>query len=42
MVKARAPTPSGHQIMKPRMINAIQAGFPKASSCAVMGIVDLA
>jgi hypothetical protein len=41
MMKARVARPSGHHTKKPRIINAIQAGFPNSSSLAAMGMAHL-
>ncbi len=38
MIKAKVARPTGHQITKPRIINAIQAGFPNSSSFATIGM----
>jgi hypothetical protein len=35
---AKVASPSGHQTKKPRIMSAIQAGFPNSSSFATIGI----
>src|SRR5262249_32007019 len=39
IMNAKVASPSGHQMKKPRIMSAIQAGFPNSSSLATMGIV---
>src|SRR5262245_1648010 len=39
MMNAKVPRPSGHQTKKPRIMSAIQAGFPNSSSLAIIGIL---
>jgi hypothetical protein len=39
MMNAKVARPSGHQMKKPRIISAIQAGFPNSSSFATIGIL---
>jgi hypothetical protein len=41
MMNAKVARPSGHQMKKPRIMRAIQAGFPNSSSFATSGIPDL-
>jgi len=38
MMKAKVARPTGHQMTKPRIISAIQAGFPNSSSFAKIGM----
>ena len=38
MMKAKVARPSGHQTTKPRIVSAIQAGFPNSSSFATIGM----
>jgi hypothetical protein len=38
MMNARVARPTGHHTMKPRIIIAIQAGFPNSSSFATIGM----
>jgi hypothetical protein len=37
-MNARVARPTGHHTMKPRIMSAIQAGFPKSSSFAMIGM----
>jgi hypothetical protein len=39
MMNAKVARPSGHQTKKPRIMSAIQAGFPNSSSLATIGIL---
>jgi hypothetical protein len=39
IMNAKVARPSGHQMKKPRITSAIQAGFPNSSSFATIGIV---
>src|SRR5262245_16411709 len=39
IMNAKVARPSGHQMKKPRIMSAIQAGFPNSSSLATIGIV---
>src|SRR5712671_1369968 len=38
MMKAKVARPTGHQTTKPRIVSAIQAGFPNSSSFATIGM----
>src|SRR3954466_7244576 len=38
MMKAKVARPTGHQTTKPRIMRAIQAGFPNSSSFATIGM----
>jgi hypothetical protein len=38
IINAKVARPSGHQMKKPRIMSAIQAGFPNSSSFATIGI----
>src|SRR5215469_15647614 len=38
MMNARVARPTGHHTMKPRIMSAIQAGFPNSSSFATIGM----
>src|SRR5215467_564369 len=38
IMNAKVARPSGHQMKKPRIMSAIQAGFPNSSSFATIGI----
>src|SRR5262249_21802342 len=38
IMNAKVARPSGHQMKKPRIISAIQAGFPKSTSFATIDI----
>jgi hypothetical protein len=39
-MNAKVARPSGHQMKKPRIMSAIQAGFPKSSSFATIGMAS--
>jgi hypothetical protein len=40
-MNAKVARPSGHQMRKPRIMSAIQAGFPSSSSFTTIGITVL-
>jgi hypothetical protein len=42
MMNARVARPTGHHTIKPRIVSAIQAGFPNSSSFATIGMKALA